>query len=577
VPVGVNTANPLASGIDAAHINIAQPEFGPSPASYLTKNGSPIAGVFPYGRGANFLNTDRNFYNTSWPAIPDGGGYTMLAVGIINSIPTGVTWLLDGDLNPPRAFQFRFNSTQLEMIGFNTAGVNQNATKAGALTFGKPFVALGRITGSTTGTGFASVFMDGLKGTDSPVMAGTTIGVGSGSNQTLIGARLFTTSQFDGIIGTVVRWNRALSDAECVAITQNPWQLFADTPRKIFALAGAGGAVTITCNVGNANAAGVTAAFASSMTASVGNANGAGVTAAFASSLAATVGNANGAGVNAAFASSMLATVGNANGAGVTAAFASSLAATIGNANAAGVTAAFASSMAASVGNANAAGVTATITLTAPNTVTCNVGNANAAGVTAAFASSMSASVGNANSAGITAALATSMSATVGNANAAGVNALIVNPVTIATTIGNANAAGVNATITTTFGAIGRPTSPETAGAWVPSTGTSLAAMLNEVTPNSANYISTTSASTCKVRLSGVADPLTNSGQVVSYQCWSPNGNGLTVRLMLGGTEIAHWTHAALPTTPTIYAQSLTGPQCDAITDYAALDLQFES
>ena len=124
---------------------------------------------------------------------------------------------------------------------------------------------------------------------------------------------------------------------------------------------------------------------------------------------------------------------------------------------------------------------------------------------------------------------------------------------------------------------IARPSSDTTTGAWLPSAGSSLYATLDEVSPDDADYIYTNSVSTCKIALNAVADPLTSSGQIVSYRVWSPNSDGLTVRLMQGATEIASWTHTVLPTSPTTYQQALTAGQCDAITDYSALAIQLES
>jgi hypothetical protein len=65
----------------------------------------------------------------------------------------------------------------------------------------------------------------------------------------------------------------------------------------------------------------------------------------------------------------------------------------------------------------------------------------------------------------------------------------------------------------------------------------------------------------------------------VSYTAWSPSSNGLIVRLKQNSTVIAEWTHAAgvLPLTVTQYNQSLSAAECNAITDYAALSISFES
>ena len=197
-------------------------------------------------------------------------------------------------------------------------------------------------------------------------------------------------------------------------------------------------------------------------------------------------------------------------------------------------------------------------------TVSCTVGNAVAAGSTAT----------------ITQFVEVTISCSVGNAVAAGATATITQyiDVTIACSVGNAVAAGLTATITNAAGAIARPNADTTVGAWLPITGAVLYDMINEpAPPDAADYIYATSSSTCKIQLSPVADPATSSGQVVSYQAWSPAGDGLTVRLMQGAVQIAAWVHASLPTTATIYQQALSAGECNAITDYADLFIQFES
>lgn len=124
---------------------------------------------------------------------------------------------------------------------------------------------------------------------------------------------------------------------------------------------------------------------------------------------------------------------------------------------------------------------------------------------------------------------------------------------------------------------VARPTSDASVGAWLPSSGSVLYDMLDEATADSADYIYATTATTCQIALNAVADPQTSSGQVVSYQAWSPNGDGLTARLKQGAVTIAAWTHSALPTSPTIYAQTLSAAECDAITNYSDLRIELES
>ena len=134
------------------------------------------------------------------------------------------------------------------------------------------------------------------------------------------------------------------------------------------------------------------------------------------------------------------------------------------------------------------------------------------------------------------------------------------------------------ATVSSQAQTIARPSADTSNTGWTPSTGSDLYAMIDEVTPDDADYISTASAgSVCRLGLGAVADPGTSSGQVVSYRASSSTGNGLLVELMQGVTVIATWNHASLPATDTTYQQSLSAAECDAITDYTALSVRLTS
>lgn len=122
-----------------------------------------------------------------------------------------------------------------------------------------------------------------------------------------------------------------------------------------------------------------------------------------------------------------------------------------------------------------------------------------------------------------------------------------------------------------------RPASTVIPGAWLPSSGDSLAAMLDEPSADSTDFIYTNTPGTVELALNPVVDPGTSKGQVVRYQASSETGNGLIVKLKQGDVDIAEWRHAVLPSAPTVFAQPLTAPQCDCITDYADLRLSFEA
>jgi hypothetical protein len=110
-----------------------------------------------------------------------------------------------------------------------------------------------------------------------------------------------------------------------------------------------------------------------------------------------------------------------------------------------------------------------------------------------------------------------------------------------------------------------RPDADISAGSWLPSSGSDLFAMVDELTADSDDYIFTNVPGPCELQLSPVVDPGTSSGQVVRYQIWRNDGGGMVVRLKQGATVIAEWAHGSVPSTPTIYAQALTAGQCDSI------------
>jgi hypothetical protein len=114
------------------------------------------------------------------------------------------------------------------------------------------------------------------------------------------------------------------------------------------------------------------------------------------------------------------------------------------------------------------------------------------------------------------------------------------------------------------IGYIGRPTSDTTAGAWYPSAGSALWPMLDETPPDDADYIGTTSISTCEVQLRETIHPA-GTTQTLAYRASSSTGNGITVTLKQGVTTIATWSHSLTPT-DTLYTQTLTSGEIASIT-----------
>jgi hypothetical protein len=122
-----------------------------------------------------------------------------------------------------------------------------------------------------------------------------------------------------------------------------------------------------------------------------------------------------------------------------------------------------------------------------------------------------------------------------------------------------------------------RPSSDITDGAWTPSTGADLYAMLDEETASDTDYILTAASSTCQIGLSAVTDPATSSGQVLMYRAQSSTGNTLIARLKQGATTIASATHTNVPATWTDYMLTQTAGECDAITNYSDLRIELEA
>lgn len=107
---------------------------------------------------------------------------------------------------------------------------------------------------------------------------------------------------------------------------------------------------------------------------------------------------------------------------------------------------------------------------------------------------------------------------------------------------------------------------------------------VNEVTRDDATYIQTTAlgnggSDNQIFTLSNIQDPLQSTGHILRYTVREGNQGtnpvGFTITLRQGATTIATFTHAqgSLPTTFTLFQQTLTPSQADAITDYNNLEL----
>jgi hypothetical protein len=124
------------------------------------------------------------------------------------------------------------------------------------------------------------------------------------------------------------------------------------------------------------------------------------------------------------------------------------------------------------------------------------------------------------------------------------------------------------------------PDADTTPGAWVPSTGADLYAMIDEVAVDDADYIYTESASTCRLSLGTMTDPNVNYGHALTYRIKGDGAATIAVRVGAGSTTAATWTHSPAPASLTTYTQYLSSAEVDtfrAAGGYLAGWLEFEA
>lgn len=133
----------------------------------------------------------------------------------------------------------------------------------------------------------------------------------------------------------------------------------------------------------------------------------------------------------------------------------------------------------------------------------------------------------------------------------------------------------------------GRPDADDAnPGAWTTDAGGSsnLFGAIDESSPSDVDYVQSPLAPATAIyrcTLSNIEDPVSSTGHVVRYRYSKDAAGGaqinLVVRLKQGSTTIASWTHNNISETWTAAAQTLSGAEADAITDYNDLRLEFEA
>lgn len=123
---------------------------------------------------------------------------------------------------------------------------------------------------------------------------------------------------------------------------------------------------------------------------------------------------------------------------------------------------------------------------------------------------------------------------------------------------------------------VGRPSSDTSNTGWLPSTGSALYPMIDEVVPDSADYIYATSVgAVCEMALNATTYPGTAT-QVLKFRGSSSTGHGVSVKLKNTGGATVRTQVQALTATDTEYSITLTSGEIAAITS-GALTVELES
>ncbi len=308
----------------------------------------------------------------------------------------------------------------------------------------------------------------------------------SGSGKTwLLGARTAAANYYslNGRAPLILLFDRAISESEVRSISQNPWQIFKPISRRIFVPVAAGGGD-------------VTGTFSATEVAETLSASG-GIIVGGASSITEAVETASASGSVAIGATSSITETAETLSASGTV-----------DSGVVGTASISEAAETASASGAVAVGGTASITQAAQTLTAAGSIQITGAGNLIELAETLTAS------------------------------GIVLGGITGSANLTQA-AQTLSAFATASFPTIGRPTSDVSNSGWTASTGSDLYAMLDEVMPSDADYISTsTLGAVCSLGLNATQYPGTAS-QTIQLRASSSTGNNLSVTIKDGATTIA--------------------------------------
>jgi len=238
IPVGINRGNPLTRRLERAiNLSVLSPTdmAGGAPITYVSGATFPETVVSPQGKGLLISDFGNNgvLSTPAWTNVTSEGTFALIAQRA--SAGDNTAWEMG---NSGQADHFPFSSLAYFDVFWSSRWGGGVAAPSGA-TFADPVVLVfcvkdgdqraywnGQLWTSATGTG----------------------------GWTLPATLTFAVNGWRGNVFGAFAWSRALSGGEAKNFSDNPWQLFARLPRRIFVgPAAAGGGSTGTVAYTNAN------------------------------------------------------------------------------------------------------------------------------------------------------------------------------------------------------------------------------------------------------------------------------------------------------------------------------------
>lgn len=120
-----------------------------------------------------------------------------------------------------------------------------------------------------------------------------------------------------------------------------------------------------------------------------------------------------------------------------------------------------------------------------------------------------------------------------------------------------------------------RPASDISAGAWTPSTGTTLYGVIDESTPDDNDYMLTTTNSTAEIKFSPGSTP--SAGDITIRYRAKNNGTGALTAYLYQGATLKATHNPTLTSSYQTFTWTLTSGEASSITDFTDLRVRFTS